>query len=170
MSSTCSTRCSTRYGRDMHLCALCEKSKGDRCIEIPDTPENLARVRRCQAQGWQIQRDDGTILAILCKPCADIVRLEAELNDEEAMLARAIEASVTEATEEDDNDEELQLAIALSRQDESCQSYAWSSTQYHDELDEPQPPEPFEWHDDKEIWPNLCVEDLQQRHDGNVRF
>ena len=154
----------------MHLCPLCEERRGDRCIEIPDTPENLARVRRCQAQGWQIQRIDGSILAILCKPCKDIVSLEAELNDEEAMLARAIEASVTEATEEDDNDEELQLAIALSRQDESCQSYAWSSTQYHDEPDEPQPPEPFEWHDDNEIWPNLCVEDLQQRHDGNVRF
>ena len=67
------------------------------------------------------------------------------------MLQQAIEASVkTASTNEadDDDDEELQRVIALSRQDVSCCSGAWSFTFYRDEHLEPPPPELFEWHED----------------------
>ena len=87
MSSTCST-CD---GRDMHLCPLCEESKGVSAIEIPDTPENLARVQRCQARGWQVQRSDGTIRAIVCRACADILKMQYEANDEADEAAQAEE-------------------------------------------------------------------------------
>ena len=127
MSSSCSTRAPNT---DFHICALCEKATAKHAIEIPDTPEKFERAQRCQAQGWKVQRGDGTILAILCTACVKIVKMQRKANDEadeaaqaeeeEKMLQQAIEASIkTASTNEadDDDDEVFQRVLALTRQD-----------------------------------------------------
>ena len=155
MSSSCSTRASDRtYGqrRDMNICPFCEAATANmRGKEIPDTPENYEAVKRCQRRGWQVQRGEGTILAIVCKNCSAKMKLEEDFKEGKIPpdLQLAIEASMKTTNKEDDNDEDLQRALALSRQlayHESGGASSCTST-YDDEHLEPPPPEAFPWQD-----------------------
>ena len=95
-----------------NLCCVCAEQRGCVFAELPDTPDNRDRIAACLSPHWAKlvegkTENDGTVNAVVCYSCKDVLKL-AEEEDE---LDAALDESESLHLESDFN-EELQLTCA----------------------------------------------------------